>query len=168
MGAYGTRPSMRTLAEAMRDKAKQDTASLGYVPDVRVSTSGLGELRHDFTLFIVPERTVTILQAENHVRQARHELSIECARLMMSVDDEEAITGGGKAIGILQFADDVLDFFDGNLLGLTGLDEENPPIFEEEEATFGAFQLSEETRPRYLLIASLRYQALTRAFKRGG
>jgi hypothetical protein len=167
MTAYGTGTSITELLTAMRDKAMQDTATLGYLRDVQVAFPPLENVPLNApALYIMwngsPEETIS---AENGVRlkRATHQITLYPVVYVASHDDTAAILGDGHQVGITKLAEDVIDFFAGNLLGLTGLDEAQTPDI---EAPANAHEIVQTLDDKWMHIIGLVYSARTKPFER--
>ena len=168
MGAYGTTAGMDDLLKAMRDKALQDTTNLGYLRRVEITSETLGTITGEPSIFLVPKGSPEEQINDDSVvklKIARHIVDVMCVTYTMSPHSEDAIIGTGKKRGIVPFVDDVLAFYGGNTLSVTGLDFVDKPTIEAQEDAYGTFQLEDEET--FLLIATLRYEAKTKPFARG-
>ena len=167
MAGYGTAVSPKALLEAMRDKAEQDTAKLSYIRSVEISTPGLGIIQDEPMIFLVwtgsPETDVGESGA-GIVRYATHQVDVYCVIHTATPYREETIVGGGREVGLAQFVADVLDFFGGNALGLSGLHPGWRPTIQLPENGVQLFQV-EETGT-FVLQAVLSYEARTDFFAR--
>jgi hypothetical protein len=167
MSAYGTGTSISELLTAMRDKAMQDTATLGYLRDVGVALPPMtGAVLNTPKLYIVwsgsPEETIS---AENGVRvkRATHQVTLYAVVYAASHDDTASILGDGYQVGITKLAEDVIDFYAGNTLGLTGLDAANTPDIQAVEGSYGVFPTLDD---KWMHIIGLVYSARTKPFER--
>ena len=167
MSAYGTATTPQELLIAMRDKARQDTATLGYLRTVEVAFPPLDNVPlNQPALYIVWTGSPEEYKGGEggvKVKVATHQVTLYCAVYVPSHDDTAAILGDGHSPGILKLTEDVIDFFAGNLLGLTGLDEANTPDI---EAPANAHAIVQTLDDKWMHVVGLVYQARTKYFER--
>lgn len=167
MSGYGNSTSIEELLVAMRDAARQDSDTLGYVRTVEVAFPPLQNVPlNQPAIYLVwtgsPEESLGV-EGPVKVKVATHQVTVYCVVYVQSHDDTAAILGDGRSIGIARLTEDTLDFFAGNLLGLTGLDAGNVPDI---EAPANAHAIIETLDENWMHVVGLTYEARTKPFAR--
>ena len=167
MSGYGGGIDMVELLKAMRDKARQDTVDLQYLSAVSITSSTRGTVISKPMLFLVPLGSPEEDLGEGvqtTIRRATHMVEVVPAIFTVTPYDEDPIIGAGKSIGIVEHTQNVLKFFGGNILSLTGIDTEMRPKIEAPANAYSTFHLQDDDVEGFLLTASLNYEARTMPF----
>lgn len=159
---------MVDLLVAMQEKALQDKTALKYIDHVKMKV-GPWYWRpfNRYTLYIIPGGSPQVAVAEHGDVTAwrmTHEVKIECCVPYKSPEIEDSIVGrGGKNVGITTMAKDVCDFFENNMLGLTGLDPRHPPWCEVQSESYDDVEVGDRF---FIRVCTVRYYARTKHFMR--
>ncbi len=169
MGAYGTNAGMDDLLIAMRDGVKQETTFLQYLQHIAITTEWIGPIGETPAIYLVPtgspEEEVPGAKAGSHAFQAVHEVDVICVHYSPTPYLEELIVGEGPKIGIVPLVSDVLDYFGGNTLSLSGLLANMPPTIQAPSGAYQVFQDDTEGN-NFLILAKLEYKATTQPYTR--
>lgn len=171
MAGYPTNASMADVLRAMKEKILQDNTQLKYLRDVRITSNVYWPPYDSPMLYLRPQGTIEDVEGEYNSTDSirpRHIVRVDCIiHTGARADSEEALMGSSKEPGLINFAGDVLSFYENNWLGLsgqTGLQQGVGPICRAEEDTY--IQTSDTEESIFFNIARLRYEAQTRALIR--
>jgi hypothetical protein len=153
--SYGL--EMSDLLLAMKSAAIADTELLGFVTDVQImSAASYPTPQSEYTLYLVPMGSPETPQTDQGDVYAEHFVFFDCVIATNDPNEENAI-GRGSVIGITTFFSRAIQFFSGNMFGLTaadGMEEGFPPVCDAMRDTFVP------------LTGRGRYRARTRPFRR--
>ena len=151
----------------MRDKAKQDKTTLGYLDRVEVAFPPLDHaVVGEPALFIVPNGSPETRINDGggaRIKRATHKVNVYCVLYVASHDDAHVILGDGRHVGIVKFVEDAIDFFSGNLLSLSGLEAQHAPDIEAGDNTY---RLAETEDDKWMVFVALEYEAQTKPYVR--
>lgn len=170
MGAYPTEGSPAELLWAMKTVAAQDESYLTYVNEYRITCGGVLYPPWDrYTIYFDWKGSPETFVAEKgplNMKFATHKIHITCVVPYQNADVEEAVVGrSGVRVGLADFVDDVMDYYEHNTLSLSGLEPEIPPVCEVPDDFVGLVQIGDDL---YTRTATILYQARTKHFVRSG
>lgn len=168
MAGYGNAVDIKTLLAAMRDQALADETDLEYLRRCDVIPHLLlAEFMSGPAIYLIARGSPADVVAEGVGTQARravHRVQVVPGIFIQSPYEEDPILGTGNQMGILEHTQNVLSFYAGNLLGLSGLDEQNRPKIEATENAYQTLQVDDEDTQGWLIFSTLDYRARTAVY----
>lgn len=167
MGAYPAGGSMRDVVEAMRDLGVRDEDTIPYVRNIEPILGQIGPIFSAPAIYLEPQGSPEEKigeRAGKKVFRATHKIKIYCVLHIADPDDSKAVLSSGHEVGIVEFADDVIDFYADNDLSLAGIDPGDMPEIQAPENAYGLW--TREDKNIWLRVAVLDYQAVIRPYVR--
>jgi hypothetical protein len=166
--AYGNSDDYDVLIKAMRDQARQDTGDLKYLTTRSVQIVAnlmVAEFIQGPMVFLIPIGSPAETIGESDVsvaRRATHTVQVIPGIFTESPYGEDPVIGSGEQLGLIKHTQNVLKFYSGNMLGLTGLDSHNRPKIEVPTGGYQTMQVQEDDEPEgWLLFSACDYEART-------
>jgi len=165
--------SAKDLLKAMKEGALQDQEQLRYLRTCDVTTETLGPIHNEPCLWLVwkgspeePQFSEGGGAPSSRARVLTHVVEVVCVVMTASPYSDGPIMGSGREVGLAQFVDDVIGFYSSNTFGITALNAAQGPTINLPDGAVSTFQVEDNDRLSWLVEARLRYEAVTRPFKR--
>lgn len=170
MSSIGYTLDMGELLIAMK-KALQTQTVMPYLRDVRIAHKALWwwEPWSPYTVYLrpggSPETDVAVDGSPGVMKYATHEVYVEAVKLIDNPYDEDALVGvTNESTGITKFGAALLDFLEGNMLGLSGeLVGGVPPVCEIPSDGYAVIEAADDV---WLTACRIIYRAQTSYFVR--
>jgi hypothetical protein len=171
--AYPTEGGMGDVLLAMKQLALQTTGKLEGFADFRIAGLYLPPFEST-VLYFIPSGSPEEELAEHDdevVKRANHRVFLDVVKHNWALDEDEfirALTGTESENGLTDLIGQVVDFYEHNWLGLSGLEPGEPPTCEVPDGAYDQSEIQREGKYVYITRVRAVYSAWTKPFIRTG